>query len=63
MCINYQCTLYLYIQEISERYNNDGYSTDRPPVSAHVQVAFDKDDVDIPYQNITQGWNVERQQV
>ena len=63
MCINYQCTLYLYIQEISERYKNDGYSTDRSPVSAYVQVVSDKDDVDIPYQNITQGWNVERQQV
>ena len=48
----------MYIQEISERYTNDGYSTDRSPGS--VLVRSDKDDVDITNQI---GWEIERQQV
>ena len=52
-----------FIQEITERFKDDGYSTDRLPVSPHVPVTSDGDNVDIPHQIVTQGWNVKRQQV
>ena len=43
-----------------ERYENDGYTADGSSVS--VQVASDKDDVDIKVQNVMQSWEVEQQQ-
>ena len=52
------------MQEISERYRNDGYSTCTAVGSLiSVQVASIKDDVDVTVQHVTQGWNVEWQQV